>query len=142
MYKHILFATDFSKESQIAEKRAAEMARQLDAKLSVINVVEFYPVANLEGGFSLLPELEESMNNNAQQELDALKARIPIKLTRTQLSRGSPKQVIVDFAEDLDADLIVLGSHGRHGLGLLLGSTANGVLHIAKCDVLAVRVKD
>ncbi|MCP4009678.1 MAG: universal stress protein, partial [Proteobacteria bacterium] len=35
-----------------------------------------------------------------------------------------------------------LGSHGRHGLGLLLGSTANGVLHLAQCDVLAVRVRD
>jgi universal stress protein A len=37
-------------------------------------------------------------------------------------------------------DLVVVGSHGRHGLSLLLGSTANGVLHGAGCDVLAVRV--
>ncbi len=40
----------------------------------------------------------------------------------------------------MDADLIVLGTHGRHGLGLILGSTANGVLHGASCDVLAVRI--
>ncbi|MEO1899758.1 MAG: universal stress protein, partial [Methylococcales bacterium] len=39
-------------------------------------------------------------------------------------------------------DLIVVGSHGRHGLALLLGSTANGVLHHAVCDVLAVRLSD
>ena len=41
---------------------------------------------------------------------------------------------------DIAADLIVIGSHGRHGLALLLGSTANGVLHGAPCDVLAIRV--
>ena len=44
------------------------------------------------------------------------------------------------MAEELGTDLIVVGSHGRHGLALLMGSTANGVLHGANCDVLAVRV--
>ena len=43
-------------------------------------------------------------------------------------------------AREQGADLIIVGSHGRHGLALLLGSTANGVLHGASCDVLAVRV--
>jgi len=43
-------------------------------------------------------------------------------------------------ADEQGADLIIVGSHGRHGLALLLGSTANGVLHGAACDVLAVRV--
>ena len=44
------------------------------------------------------------------------------------------------MAKDIGADLIVVGSHGRYGLALLMGSTANGVLHGATCDVLAVRV--
>ena len=42
--------------------------------------------------------------------------------------------------KELETDLIVVGSHGRYGLALLMGSTANGVLHGATCDVLAVRV--
>jgi len=49
---------------------------------------------------------------------------------------------IIKIAEENNVDLIIVGSHGRHGLALLLGSTANGVLHHAKCDVLAVRIKD
>jgi universal stress protein A len=53
---------------------------------------------------------------------------------------GRPEVEIHAKAEELGADLIVVGSHGRHGLALLLGSTANGVLHGAGCDVLAVRV--
>ncbi len=51
-----------------------------------------------------------------------------------------PEAEIHRVAEELGADLIVVGSHGRHGLALLLGSTANGVLHGATTDVLAVRV--
>jgi len=49
---------------------------------------------------------------------------------------------ITRYADDKQADLIVIGSHGRHGLQRLLGSTATPVLHNAKCDVLAVRIKE
>ena len=55
---------------------------------------------------------------------------------------GSPKTEIVRVANENKVDLIIVGSHGRHGLALLLGSTANGVLHHATCDVLAVRLQD
>ena len=51
-----------------------------------------------------------------------------------------PLGLVASLAEELKADLIVVGSHGRHGLALIMGSTANGVLHGAKRDVLAVRV--
>ena len=53
---------------------------------------------------------------------------------------GRPEVEIHTKAEEIGADLIVVGSHGRYGLALLMGSTANGVLHGATCDVLAVRV--
>lgn len=140
MYKHILFATDFSPEAQKAEARAVEAAQQNNAKLSVIHVIDYYPSSQLEGGLALLPDLERQMSETAQNEMDACIARIPQKLAATETRRGPPKRVITECANEVAADLIVLGSHGRHGLGLLLGSTANGVLHIAKCDVLAVRV--
>ena len=55
---------------------------------------------------------------------------------------GVPKQEIIHIADQEQVDLIVVGSHGRHGLSLLLGSTANSVLHYAKCDVMAIRLRD
>ncbi|MCY1187125.1 Universal stress protein A [compost metagenome] len=58
------------------------------------------------------------------------------------LAYGQPRQEIHRLAEEQGCDLIVVGSHGRHGLALLLGSTANDVLHGAPCDVLAVRLKN
>lgn len=55
---------------------------------------------------------------------------------------GVPKQEITQVADEQQADLIVVGSHGRHGLELLLGSTTNAILHHANCDVIAVRLRD
>ncbi|MCV6604433.1 MAG: universal stress protein, partial [Porticoccaceae bacterium] len=53
-----------------------------------------------------------------------------------------PAHELHRYAEENQVDLIVVGSHGRHGLALLLGSTANGVIHGAGCDVLAVRIRE
>jgi universal stress protein A len=142
MYKNILLASDFSPEAERAENRAAEVANKYGAQLSLIHVVDYYPSMQLEGGLAMLPNIEERLNEKAQEDMDACIARLPIELKRSHIGHGPPKAVIIDYAKEIEADLIVLGSHGRHGFGLLLGSTATGVLHIAKCDVLAVRVQE
>src|SRR5690606_5705918 len=59
-----------------------------------------------------------------------------------QIAFGHPRQEIHRVATEFGCDLIVVGSHGRHGLALLLGSTANDVLHGAPCDVIAVRLNN
>ncbi len=140
MYKHILFATDFSDESNVAEARAVEAANQHGAKLSIIHVVEYYPSVQLEGGIGM-PDIGSKLDEDAERELEAIEKGLSIELAHTHIGHGSTKHVIAEYAKEIGADLIVLGSHGRHGIGLLLGSTANGVLHVAECDVLAVRIK-
>ena len=141
MCRHVLFASDFSPESKRARKRAVDVAQQNSARLSVIHVIDYLPVSQLDGGLSVVPDLEQKLNESAREELIACVAEIPIELSHEHICTGSPKHEIADYAKAIYADLIVLGSHGRHGLGLLLGSTANGVLHLARCDVLAVRVR-
>ena len=142
MYQHVLFATDFSPEAGRAEARAVDIAQKYKARLSLIHVVDYYPATQLDGGLSIVPDLEEKMRESAREQLTACAARIPQELSHEHVCSGSAKLEITRFAEEIGADLIVVGSHGRHGLGLLLGSTANGVLHHAKCDVLAVRVRE
>jgi len=142
MYKNILLASDFSPEAGRAERRAVEVAQKYGAQLSLIHVVDYYPSMQLEGGLAMLPNIEERLNEKAQEDMDVCIARLPLELTNSHIGHGPPKGVIIDYANEIGADLIVLGSHGRHGLGLLLGSTATGVLHISKCDVLAVRVQE
>ena len=140
MYKHILFATDFSPEAGIAEQGAIEAAQKNDAKLSVINVVDYYPAVQLDGGIMMSPEIGQALKDTANEHMAECAARLSPSPTHAHIAHGAPKHAITDYAKEIDADLIVIGSHGRHGLGLLLGSTANGVLHLAKCDVLAIRV--
>ena len=77
----------------------------------------------------------------AQQRIRQLAGElgIPAATTETLFSSRAAAVEIAHAAERHGADLIVVGSHGRHGIGRLLGSTAHGVLHRAPCDVLTVR---
>ena len=87
-----------------------------------------------------LGDLHKELEKQASEKLDALSKELGVAAPNCFLEVGITEKEIIRIAEAQGADLIVLGSHGRHGLSLLLGSTANAVLHHAKCDVLAVRV--
>jgi universal stress protein A len=141
-YKHILLAVDLSDETDKIADAAATIAEQSQAKLSIIHVLEHTPIVYGAGEFSIPLDmsLEEQLTQNANKALNALSRRIAISEQDQYIAHGSVKREIVGLAERIKADLIVIGSHGHHGMQALLGSTANGVLHAAKCDVLAVRV--
>ena len=139
-YGHILVALDLSDESaQIAQKanRIAELHR---AKISVVHIVE--PLAFAYGGDVPLDmsEAQTIVEQQAKIRLEKLLHQEAIKAELNLVAVGQTSSEIHRLANEHGADLIVVGSHGRHGLALLFGSTANGVLHGAECDVLAVRV--
>jgi universal stress protein A len=140
-YRNILVAIDFSPENRHILDRAIDLAGKTAARLTLLHVVEYTEFAY--SGDLVAPEelvIDEEMAAKARQQLTDLARELGMSETDTLVEMGTPKREIVRVAEERDVDLIVLGSHGRHGLQLLLGSTANGVLHLAKCDVLAVRV--
>ena len=87
-----------------------------------------------------LSTIQEQIQDTAKTHLTEFAEALGIKEENRHLIFGRPETEIHTLANEISADLIVVGSHGRHGLALLLGSTANGVLHGAPCDVLAVRV--
>ena len=144
-YQHILFATDFTDEALQVGARAKEIAQRYGARLSLVHVIE--PVV-VSPGYDLLPVLpeelpDEALRASSQEALRRLAERLEIQDAEQRVITGvSTKEGILEAVRELGADLIVIGSHGRHGLALLLGSTANAVLHGAPCDVLAVRIHD
>jgi universal stress protein A len=87
-----------------------------------------------------LSTIQEQIQDTAKKHLAEFSSSLGIEDEDRHLIFGRPETEIQTLAKEIDADLIVVGSHGRHGFALLLGSTANGVLHGATCDVLAVRV--
>jgi universal stress protein A len=89
-----------------------------------------------------LSMLQQQQFDQARERLDSFAGKYPtVTADHRHLAYGQPRQEIHRLAEEQGCDLIIVGSHGRHGLALLLGSTANDVLHGAPCDVLAVRLK-
>jgi universal stress protein A len=139
-YRKILIAVDLSEESTLVAQRAHSVAAGTDAQLHVIHVIE--PLSFAYGGdipmdFS---GIQDEIHQQAQQQLQRFAAAQGLAEDNQHIVLGRPEVEIHAKAEELDADLIVVGSHGRYGLALLMGSTANGVLHGATCDVLAVRV--
>ncbi|MCY1285620.1 hypothetical protein D3C76_1096450 [compost metagenome] len=141
-YQHILVAVDLTDECHPVVRRAQALAQGSNAKLSLVHIVE--PMAMAFGGDVPmdLSMLQQQQFEQARERLQAF-AGIYSELHADQrhLAYGQPRQEIHRLAEEQGCDLIVVGSHGRHGLALLLGSTANDVLHGAPCDVLAVRLK-
>ena len=140
-YKNILVAVDLAMDMDPVIKRATEGIAD-GATLSLVHVLEpAYFYYGMEPALGTLPpSFEEDMLNRAKTELAEAGKKFGVPPTRQYLERGHAPTQILRLAQDKAVDLIVIGSHGRHGWRLLLGSTANAVLHGARCDVLAVRV--
>ncbi|MDG9929957.1 MULTISPECIES: universal stress protein [unclassified Pseudomonas] len=141
-YQHILIAVDLTDECHPVAERALAIAASNGAKVSLVHIVE--PMAMAFGGDVPmdLSMLQQQQFDQAREHLETFAGRYPqLGADQRHLAYGQPRQEIHRLAEEQGCDLIVVGSHGRHGLALLLGSTANDVLHSAPCDVLAVRLK-
>jgi len=143
-YQKILVAVDLSSESDVVLKKAQLMVGD-DADLHLVYVQE--PMDNVYVGivpqsaaFSGLGGLEAQLGNELKQKLAALGETFNVPSGHLHILNGSPAHEIHRFAKENDIQLIVIGSHGHKGLQLLLGSTANAVLHGAGCDVLSVRI--
>lgn len=143
-YRHVLAAIDLSEEAREVLERARQVADEHKAKLSVCTVVK--PLTHVYGGLDMMAYTQATVNfeqeavQQARAQAATESSKVKVAAEDVHVSVGAPATEVVEAAKTLGADLIVVGSHGKHGLGLLLGSTANGVLHQAECDVLTVRI--
>jgi len=134
----VLFPTDFSAPSQAAFRLACSLARDYQARLVILHVKtpeivfdEMYPTF----------EETEAVSKLLREQLEALKPIDPRVEHEHLFREGDPTQEILTVAQENRADVIVMGTHGRTGVGrLLMGSVAEGVLRRAPCPVLTVKM--
>ena len=143
LYNHILVAIDFSASADYILNKALDLARDDNSRISLLHVVEYLPpIEYLNDSLMNMnwAEEEKVMLKNAQDKMKQFAKNHALKNISLEVEIGTPKLVISRYVEKHHCDLVVLGSHGRHGLSLLLGSTANAVLHAMPCDVLTIKI--
>jgi len=140
-YKKILAAIDLTEESDQVIGRARELANLYNCNLDIVHIIE--PLGYAYGGDIPmdLTEVQQQLEDHAKQYLEEAGKKYQVADNQQHVIIGRPETEIHRLSEERNFDLVVVGSHGRHGIQLLLGSTANGILHGAKCDVLAVRIQ-
>jgi nucleotide-binding universal stress UspA family protein len=148
----IVVGTDFSDTAHVALKSAFEIAsKEAKAEVHVVNAVqhlgEFVQMDLPEVPAYRLPldEAQEKLEAYVGSRLSAWQGETDKTFSRcvTYLSTDYPAQAVVQLATDLEADLIIVGTHGRQGFRrFLLGSVAEGVVRMAHCPVLVVRPED
>lgn len=139
--KRILHPTDFSACSQHAFGLACSLARDQGASLVVLHVLE-RPVI-VYTGVAMAPPAPPPVEEReaVRAKLSQVKAPFPGLTVEYRLEEGDPSDGILAVADELQCDMIVLGTHGRTGLGrLLMGSVAEKVVRQAKCPVLSVKL--
>ena len=138
VYNTVLVPIDvFSDYTQILS-RALQVAPDAD-NIHLLYVA--FPQTNVEPyGLFLERDYSQDVKEQAMKKLSEIAADNNIPTGNVNVEIGSPADEIHYVAEKLNADLIVIGTHGQSGLRLLLGSTANAVLHGVKRDVLAVKI--
>ncbi len=142
--KTILFPTDFSQGPRAAMDHAISLAKDYDAKLILLYVIQDISIAEWYIPSTLsVTDLVEDMQRSARVEMDKWGAEVSAKVADVEkmVVRGVPFVEILKTAKDKKADLIVIGTHGRTGIDhMLFGSTAEKVVRKSSCPVLTVRI--
>ena len=140
-YHQLLVAIDLSDQSRAIATKSVELARQWQAQLRLLHVIEFVPVEPMSDALVPVVQIDDRVITRAREQMQALATALGIPSDSCRVATGIVKGEILRQARELNADLIVLGCRERHGLSILVNLTEDTVLHGAPCDVLAMRVR-
>ncbi len=145
-YDHIVAPVDLTPCSRESLSHAAQLAREHDARLTVLHAVPFMTDPNnhpLAGALDLGPPSD--LEKKARQHLKEFIGDVSLEglETETRIEMGTPNNVVGETVDELNADLVAMGTHGRRGVAwLFLGSTATKVLRSMPCSVMTVRWRE
>ena len=139
MYTNILFATDLLQEHSHLAKQAAYIAKQFNATLYLLHVIELPASLQLAQGLGFT-EMVKPAKEDAQTVLSLLAETLDIPISRQFVEIGAVKEHIFNSVATLDCQMIIIGSHSTTGITALLGSTAHAVVNHAPCDVITLRI--
>lgn len=136
MYDDVLVPTDGSEGSAVAVERAIDLADRYDADLHALYVVEPTPISGeaAAGALAALDEVGQEAVDQVRERAE--RADVPVQAS---VGRGIPHEVILDYVDEHDVDLVVMGTHGRTGLDrYVIGSVTEKIVRLADVPVLTV----
>jgi nucleotide-binding universal stress UspA family protein len=138
-FKHVLVPTDFEEASAGALDLATSLARAFDSKVTLLHVWEIpiYPYMDFMLNSTLISRVEDAAVKRLADALEEIRKTLPS--AESKLKTGLPWQGIMEAVEELKPDLVVMGTHGRHGIShAILGSVAEKVVRLSRVPVLTV----
>ena len=148
MYKHILLPTDGSRFAEEGVREGCKLAKQLDAAVTIVTVTE--SLVSVNGGELAMAFPVETYDKATREQAvvslanaEKIASEEGVKVQTLHIEKERPVAGILKAAEQSGADLIVLSSHGRHGISrILLGSQANAVVNHSAIPVLVFKPTD
>jgi nucleotide-binding universal stress UspA family protein len=139
MYDRILVPTDGSGPADRAFEQALDLAETYDAEVHLLYVVDVSALAGEFDAVTVIDQLEEA-GREVTGRLRERAESVGVERVETEVVEGVPHRTILDYADENDVDLVVMGTHGRTGIGrYLLGSVTEKVVRLADAPVLTVR---
>jgi len=141
VYKKILVAVDGSEASEVAFKKAVEIAKRNDAHLTLAHVIDSRTFATAEAYDRTLAERAEEYAKELLKKYVEKAEQANVPNIEKHIEYGSPKvKIAKDIAQKIDADLIICGATGMNAVErFLIGSVSESITRYAECDVLVVR---
>ena len=144
MYDRILVPTDGSECADSAVEHAIDIAGQYDAELHVLSVIDARDVSHSAPAISI-EQVEQTLRERAESVVEDVAARAEetgVSVV-TAVEPGLPDDTLVEYADEHDCDLIVMGTHGRTGIQRrIIGSVAEQIVRDASIPVLTVKTED
>ncbi len=146
--KTIAIPVDFSETSSIIIEWGKALAKKLGAKIILINVVEDIPAFDMTTDAKTFQELERTLLEGAREYMQSFlnKHFADFPEVETVITKGKVVEKIIEVAKEKEADLIIMGTHGRKGLDkIVFGSVADGIVKYSPIPVLTInpyRIKD